>query len=66
MSTRSLNRAGDCDPNNPLDDRYKQNLNRFGLQFILAVFSHKGHMHGEVKSFIRDQIRLQLNVTEWT
>ena len=38
--------------------------NQNGLQFIPAVFSHAGQMHGEVKRFIKDQIRLQLTYTE--
>ena len=28
------------------------------------MFSHTGQMHGEVKRFIKDQIRLQLSYTE--
>ena len=28
------------------------------------MFSHTGQMHGEVKRFIKDQIRLQLTYTE--
>ena len=51
--------------------RYKQKINKYqrvanqsGLQLIPAVFSHTGKMHGEVKRFIKDQIRLQLTYTE--
>ena len=53
------------DPYKPLEDRFKQKINKYmrvanqnGLQFIPAVFSHTGQMHGEVKRFIKDQIRL--------
>ena len=35
----------------------------YELQLIPAVFSHTGQMHGEVKRFIKDQIRLQLTYT---
>ena len=35
-----------------------------GLQLTPAVFSHTGQMHGEIKRFIKDQIRLQLTYTE--
>ena len=59
------------DPYKPLEDRYKQKINKYlrfvnqnGLQLIPAVFSHTGQMHGEVKRFIKDQIRLQLTYTE--
>ena len=59
------------DPYKPLEDRFKQKINKYlrvanqnGLQFIPAVFSHTGQMHGEVKRFIKDQIRLQLTYTE--
>ena len=55
----------------PLEDRFKQKINKYlrvanqnGLQLIPAVFSHAGQMHGEVKRFIKDQIRLQLTYTE--
>ena len=36
----------------------------YELQLIPAVFSHTGQMHGEVKRFIKDQIRLHLTYTE--
>ena len=59
------------DPYKPLEDRFKQKINKYlrvanqnGLQLIPAVFSHTGQMHGEVKRFIKDQIRLQLTYTE--
>ena len=67
----SQSKVGDRDSNNLLDDRYKQKLHEYhhvanqnGLQFIPAVFSHAGQIHGEVKRFIRDQICLQFCITE--
>ena len=61
----------DNDSNKPLDDRYKQKLNKYhnvanqsGLQFIYAIFSHEGQIHREIKRFIRNQIRLQLTIEE--
>merc|ERR1712023_564724 len=45
-------------------NKYMRVANQNGLQFIPAVFSHTGQMHGEIKRFIKDQIRLQLTYTE--
>ena len=45
-------------------NKYLRVANQNGLQLIPAVFSHTGQMHGEVKRFIKDQIRLQLTYTE--
>ena len=54
------------DPYKPLEDRRKQKINKrqrvanhHGLQLAPAAFSHAGQMHGEVKRFIKEQIRLQ-------
>ena len=64
-------RAADNDPKKHLDDRYKQKLSKYHdaanqncLQFVLAIFSHTGQIHREIKRFIRDQIHLQLTITK--
>ena len=71
MVSKVIGRVAYDEPYKPLEDRYKQKINKYqcvanhhGLQLIPAVFSHTGQIHGEIKRFIKEQIRLQLTFTE--
>lgn len=58
----------DNDPDKPLEDRHKQKLdknkyvaNQNGFQFVLAIFSHMGQIHGEIKRFTKEQMNKYVN-----
>lgn len=60
-------RASDDFPDRPLQIRYDQKMAKYGqiadqnrLQFVPAVFSHTGQIHGAFKSLFGEQIRQNL------
>ena len=60
-------RTSDEATDRPLQTRYDQKVAKYGqvaeqsnLRFVPAVFSHTGQIHGEFKSFVKEQIKQKL------
>jgi len=60
-------RSSDEASERPLQIRYDQKMAKYGriaeqsnLRFVPAVFSHTGQIHGEFKSFVKEQIKQKL------
>ena len=58
-------RSSDEATERPLQIRYDQKMAKYGrateqsnLRFVPAVFSHTGQIHGEFKTFVKEQIRV--------
>ena len=63
----SQSRTSDDLPDRPLRVRHEQKkvkygptADRYNLQFVPAIFSHTGQIHGAFKSFFMEQIRQKL------
>ena len=60
-------RTSDDLPDRPLQVRYDQKMAKYSriaeqnsLQFVLAVFSHTGQIHGVIKRLIKEQFHQKL------
>ena len=64
-------RRTDLDTDQPLDYRYNQKMTKYarvaqenGFDFISAIFSHTGQIHGAVMELMRSQIQHKLELDD--